>query len=201
MRRESIAEWILATVTEPDRAATIVGDLLEQSATRKGARFWLAVLRSAGSLLWSGFASEPRLILGLAFRGWLMLLGLQIFGGGAAFFLIFWLPAQIISVANGIHPGSWASSTSAWLPLVNTAVLLAVEYQAGRWVASRAPGRELSACVGMQVFGAAVLAALALALALAYGNGAWRVDFWSPLTQVPAYLAAVQVRRARMVGA
>ena len=38
MTRDSIAEWILATVTGPDRVATIVGDLLEQPATRKGAR-------------------------------------------------------------------------------------------------------------------------------------------------------------------
>jgi hypothetical protein len=34
MRKAVVAEWSLSLVTPPDRAASGVGDLLEQSATR-----------------------------------------------------------------------------------------------------------------------------------------------------------------------
>lgn len=50
MRKAEIAEWILCRLTNSDRAASIVGDLIEQQ--RGTAWFWRAIVMVAGSLAW-----------------------------------------------------------------------------------------------------------------------------------------------------
>ena len=51
MRNASIAEWILARVTTPERAASIIGDLAENAESTKAIWFWWSVIRTAFSLL------------------------------------------------------------------------------------------------------------------------------------------------------
>jgi hypothetical protein len=192
MRRASIAEWVLATVTEPARAATIVGDLLEEPSTREGARFWLHVLRSTGSLLWSGFASEPRFMLGLAGRAWLLMLGLQVLTVVLAFGL-FGLLGTAFAAVTGRHFVLWAN---IW-KLLNAAIAIWVAYPIGRWVASRAPGREVSAFLAMLVVGAAMGCVMAFALATARGNLSWGLDLTSLCAQAALLIGALRVRRER----
>jgi hypothetical protein len=50
MRNASVAEWILSRVTGPERAASIVGDLIESADSRGGVWFWSSVIRTAFSL-------------------------------------------------------------------------------------------------------------------------------------------------------
>ena len=78
--RVRIAEWVLELVTAHERAASTVGDLRESAATRGEAWFWSSVLRTMGSLLWRGIIAEPRMMLWLALRAWLVGLGLCLGG-------------------------------------------------------------------------------------------------------------------------
>jgi hypothetical protein len=52
-----IAQLILSLATTPDRAATTVGDMLEESAARGSLWFWSNILRTASSLWWRDFRS------------------------------------------------------------------------------------------------------------------------------------------------
>ena len=52
MRDDRIAEILLEAVTRRERAASIVGDLRETSATRGEMWFWAGTVRAAFSLLW-----------------------------------------------------------------------------------------------------------------------------------------------------
>src|ERR1019366_8492863 len=48
----AIAEWLLARVTDPTRAAAILGDLTEMAATRGRLWFWTAYARTLITLGW-----------------------------------------------------------------------------------------------------------------------------------------------------
>jgi hypothetical protein len=48
----AIAEWLLARITDPTRAAAIFGDLTEMAATRGPLWFWIAYARTLVSLGW-----------------------------------------------------------------------------------------------------------------------------------------------------
>jgi hypothetical protein len=52
MHKTPIAEWLLARITDPMRAAAIMGDLVEISATRGRVWFWTAYARTLVSLGW-----------------------------------------------------------------------------------------------------------------------------------------------------
>jgi hypothetical protein len=52
MRKTSTAEWLLARFTNGDRAAAILGDLTELSATRGRLWFWTAYTRTLVTLGW-----------------------------------------------------------------------------------------------------------------------------------------------------
>lgn len=46
------SEWLLARITDPARAAAILGDLLEMSSTRGRRWFWISYLRALISIGW-----------------------------------------------------------------------------------------------------------------------------------------------------
>jgi hypothetical protein len=50
MNTASIAEWVLSRFTTPERAASIVGDLVESTGRRGTVWFWFSVMRTAFSL-------------------------------------------------------------------------------------------------------------------------------------------------------
>jgi hypothetical protein len=52
MRKTPIAEWLLARITDPTRAAAIMGDLVELSSTRGRLWFWTAYARTLVTLGW-----------------------------------------------------------------------------------------------------------------------------------------------------
>jgi hypothetical protein len=52
MPKSTAAEWLLARLTTPDRAAAILGDLTEMATTRGRLWFWIAYVRTVVSLGW-----------------------------------------------------------------------------------------------------------------------------------------------------
>ena len=136
MPKDRIAEWLLVLVTSRERAASIVGDIMESSPTRGRVWWWSAVLRAAASLLWGGFANSPLGMLGLAFRAWLMGLLLGMCS------IIF---ASILGAALGIYGIAQQTLT--------VAVFILCQFFVGRWLAWQAPGRELSAWLALLIIG------------------------------------------------
>ncbi len=152
MRSIHIAEWLLRLVTSRDRAASAVGDLVEQAPTRNRFWFWSGILRTAASLLWRDLAENPARITGVAFMGVavdvatsLLCAGLT----GAAFFV----------AAQSGHPAYVAGTTgqphltSMWLTIGLHAPALVILLLIGRMLARWAPGRELGACLAYALLG------------------------------------------------
>src|SRR5262249_11743985 len=88
-----IAEWILRLVTSQDRAASAVGDLVEQGAARGMVWFWSCVLRTAASLLWRDLADHPVRVAAVALLGLavdVVASLLLVFLSGLMFFVLAW---------------------------------------------------------------------------------------------------------------
>ena len=129
-----IAEWILSLVTSRDRAASTVGDLMEQAADRGIVWFWSGILRTAASLLWRGVVENNARVARLAFLGLAIYVGIDMlyaFLTGVVFFL--------------------AANSIGWKFLL-AARLLGSSLLIGRLLARQAPRRELAACLVFAVF-------------------------------------------------
>ena len=185
MPKDRIAEWLLVLVTSRERAASIVGDIMESSATRGRIWWWSAVLRAASSLLWGSFAASPRGMLGLAFRAWLM----GVFLGMSS--IIF---ASILGGALKIYGIAQQTLT--------VAVFILCQFFVGRWMAWRAPGRELSAWLALLIMGqfpiALQLLLYIVRLALGYPishDWAWQpLDWTSGLMYLSCLAGTIWVR-------
>lgn len=195
MRDDRLAEWLLRSVTTRERAASAVSDLRESAATRGEAWFWWSILGAAASLLWRGMVAEPRRMLGLALRGLLMSFVAQLFvmtilfAVSAARTLLSTNASGGLGWSGGVpFNGSW---TGGWIA---ECLSLAGEFFVGVWIARRAPGRELSACLAMAALQLTLAAVLRLALA-AQWSGSLAEVLWIDLF---CFLGALTVRhRAR----
>jgi hypothetical protein len=96
MLKSTPAEWLLARLTDPTRAAAILGDLTEMAATRGRLWFYAAYARTLFSLTW-------RIVLALFVAD----IGRQ---------LIFDLFHLYISHT----PTAWRNTTGSWLELLNS---------------------------------------------------------------------------------
>jgi len=200
MRNAQLAEWILSLVTSPERAAATVGDLLENTSGL--GTLWFGVLRTAVSLLWREFSEDPANLMGLAFRGFLLELGMML---GIA--LVSIIAFVILGLIAGLmwHPMTPADFTrpaiaaTAWV-YFGLAFWILVPLQVGRWMARRSPGRELAPIVASTILSFVVATAasmfwdmqdnflhfiLHLVLALA----------WNILLQIPMFAGAAWVRK------
>jgi hypothetical protein len=137
-----LAERILALVTSRDRAASTVGDLAEEVATRGVGWFWSGVIRTAVSLVWRDLVEHPARVTGVAFIGFAVYIVLDLlFAGlsGLAFF---------VSAFRSGHPPTlsaigwriWFLAPAFLNPLVT-----------GRMLARWAPGREAAACLAYAI--------------------------------------------------
>lgn len=151
MRSALVAEWILSQVLPPDRAASTAGDWLEDAANRGHLWFWSCVFRTVLSRVWADFAESPGFMVGLALRGWLYGLGLVVgtgfglFVGTCILFPIVLLIGYVASHLNW-HP-SWPFHLAAQIleAIIAQIWIGWCDFQAGRWIGHRAPGRELAA--------------------------------------------------------
>jgi len=200
MRRDRIAEWVLELVTAHERAASTVGDLRESAATRGEAWFWSSVLRTMGSLMWRGMIAEPRMMLWLALRAWLVGLGLCLGGlaciiGLSAAFGLMYAVVRNGSVAVGWAPGAvlhWIFGS------IGFSMAMLFEFLMGRWIARRAPGREVPAWLALWILQLVVAGAIAIGITLAKGHPEYAIDVPENLLGVSAgLLGALSVRRRR----
>ncbi len=135
MHNDGIAEWILRLVMPADRATSTVGDLIEQPQHGMFA-FWTAIARIFASSIWSDFRSAPSKIIRLAFQGCL----LEILGSAAMS-----LMAAGTGVVTRTVPWDYLLLNQWFQPTGSPGVMMLV----GFWVARRAPGRELTACLAL----------------------------------------------------
>jgi hypothetical protein len=137
MHNPRIAEWILKLVTAPDRAATAVGDLMEESEHRGTAWFWRHVVLTAASHVWSELRERPV---------WLLVLALS----GVAEILVIGVVVanQVTKLWFGQTPDGYFIAPSGGSPLL--LLLTAGVPMFGGWdVARRARGREIASGVAL----------------------------------------------------
>ncbi|MBI5083989.1 MAG: hypothetical protein HZB13_05255 [Acidobacteria bacterium] len=150
MHSANAAEWVLRLVTSPERAASTVGDLLEESTGRNILWFWTSTLRTAACHVLKDLWVFRGRMAWLAFSGLVefVLLGMA-------------LGMVVIRLWTDYFPYQYGPN-STYIPpwgfyCIIAAMVTAVPLMVGWEIASRSRGRELAA-------------ALALALALAVPN-------------------------------
>jgi hypothetical protein len=214
MRNARLAEWILSLVTTPERAAATVGDLLEDRVDVGALRFWSAVMLTSLSLLWRDVAEHPLRMVRLAALGLVLQLLLS-FGMTVGYVVLFAVYKLAWSAFVSFEPGpSWSRFTGMGgiilLWLTGWGALLLSQFQVGRVLAKRSPGRELAPCVATTLLGLAIAFPIALGLGgrAEFSTGQRITEVMhgsspaiSPLSQIPLLLAllagAARVRRQR----
>jgi hypothetical protein len=180
-----IGEGILGLVTTEDRAASTVGDLMEEVQTRGLFWFWASVAGTAISIMWRDVRAEPGKMVWLAVRAW----AFQIICA-VGWFLLYGL-ADRLSRQWRRSPGIPPWSSVAFL-----AAGLVIALLAGRWIARRARGRELAACFALAAVGTVLEAALPAAIRHSGAN--WDVQFdtlsWAA-GLLPLFAGAMWVRQ------
>lgn len=150
-----LAESVLSLVTTREHAGTIAGDFAESAPSH----FWLSIGRVALSLLWKGLAVRPVRMACLAV-------------GASAMPFVFFAPfcigcyASLIALAICMAELGW---DTAWMviptfDLLVFSALIPAPLLAGRWLARRANGYELSACLAVTILAAAVWSSACLIL-------------------------------------
>jgi len=123
MPKEELAERMLEMVTTSQRAASIVGDLLEEASSRSALWFWLSLLRIFISHLLHDLRIHWIRMIWLSFSGFLE-------------FLILMIMLEILGSEKGIIPENVLRPiTYAILPLI------------GLHIAKRSHGSELASGV------------------------------------------------------
>jgi hypothetical protein len=178
MHNATVAEWILSLVAKPDRAASTVGDLVEEASTRGVLWFWSSVLRTAGSHLWHDLSDSPLQML------WLALWGVATYHVLSAMFslLVFsWWRVDLYHFGQlvGDQPSPWALPVI--LVVVSTACPLLVGWEVGR----RSPGRELPPAFAAATLFAAlyVVVLYVAAMQLRRTGHPWPISIENPFTE------------------
>jgi len=191
MYRDRIAEFLLESVTTRERAATTLGDHRESAATRGEVWFWSNVLGTTASLLWRTMVADKRRMLGLALRAWF----LSLVVGAAVTIAGIFIVGMVVGLDRPVHVGF----TIASLVPVLFGSLAITQFLVGRWIAKRAPGRELPACLAIAILQSAVSWAVPFALMSVSHHIDWRVLALESsrflLTDVFCFLGALSVRR------
>jgi hypothetical protein len=144
MPKVAVAEWILSLVVAPDRAATTVGDLVEDASTRRVVWFWSSVLWTALSHLWRDLSASPFRMVRLAFWGWLAQISLLSL---IAVPLLLW---QLIAEGPLVIP-PWINSTLT----IGLGIIL-LPFLVGWAVAHDSRGKELAGAFALNVVSAAI---------------------------------------------
>jgi hypothetical protein len=198
MRNARIAEWLLSLVMTPERAMATVGDLIEATPARHVLSFWASVISTLLSFVWRDLAADPWQLGRLAVRALvlgLVMMFLSVF--------LFSIVAGTLMVLSGGHTwsalgGSAASSVARCLGIL---LVAALQFEIGRWLARRAPGREIAACLAFTV----LLSAVGFAGNLVWPTGAREQVLELTVYQIPYALpllvGAALIRRARLTPA
>jgi len=146
MRKADIAEWILSLTTTPERAASMAGDLAEQATAQGLLWFWGSLLRTTAAFVGRAWADNPGRMTALAFgaclceAGLLILMLIAILAMAIVLFLV-------MTVSSGTMPRIshvWGFRVGWTLALTGSVIC---EFFVGKWLARRAPGQEIAACI------------------------------------------------------
>lgn len=145
MRESAIAELILSLVISPDRAASTLGDLLEERQTRGSLWFWWSLLGTVSSHVWQDLRLDPR----WALRRGLWGIAVELLYSGLLFVVI--IPSILGLVAGAaisVHVPAPFSAQPRWAaPLAGTWMYIACPLLIGWQNARRSPQRELASAV------------------------------------------------------
>lgn len=159
---DRIAEWVLTLVTAPDRAASAVGDLMEDAVARGRLWFWVHVARTALTLLWRGLTVAPVGMTGYAVIAWFvyMLMVAILSFGGSVLVTLLWGMGYFLTHHTGLEllanllrvRFDWPplpTEFADWVELLVIGIVAPV--QVGRFTARCWPGREAAAWVVMSL--------------------------------------------------
>jgi hypothetical protein len=161
MPEPRLAERMLSLVVTPDRAASIVGDLVEASPGGRMPRIslWISVARIGLSLLWKDVSASPGRTLYLATAGAFMNVSF-LAPFGAAFFSLAIVLAFLVSTL--LHRDV-TIAVNDLLACVMISAAVPAPYMTGRWIARRSQGRELAPCLVLTILAFAACGAFRLA--------------------------------------
>lgn len=159
--KDRIAEWILSLAVPMDRAAGMVGDLMEEFGGHRF-QFWVYVIRTELAYVLRELIAQP---LQLIFGASLAWLGYLLVGGFFAFvaYLVL-IPAWGMVYFFGHHSGlelvaDFMKFRLDWFPppdwvfhgIAALIKWIVVPFHMGRSLAKRSPGRELVSLVAMLI--------------------------------------------------
>jgi hypothetical protein len=161
MPEPRLAERILSLVVTPDRATSIVGDLVEASPGCRTPRMsvWTSVARIGISLLWKDVSASPGRTLYLATAGAFMNVSFL-----APFGLAFFSLATVLGFLGSqlLHRDVTIAVDPLFACLVISAAV-PTPYMTGRWIGRRSQGRELAPCLVLTILAFAAWGAFCLA--------------------------------------
>jgi hypothetical protein len=131
MLKAEFAELILSMALPPEPAASITGDLVEETRTRGPVWFWITLLRTAASASWRAFADAP---FRLAFWALAGLAGQFLCSMAISVPIAFLMLSSPFRMA---FPESDRQNINLILTTVGVAFLL------GKWLGRNVPYREL----------------------------------------------------------
>jgi hypothetical protein len=149
MRKAGIAEAILSLTTSGDHAAAIAGDLVQQAPLKGAMWFWGSVVRTTTSLTWKAFTEAPLRVTGLALLGMLLHMFYIIVIQVPIILLHLGLSGELSTARRPVpsEPAEFNfTATAGWEYMF---AFLVASYLIGRWLAKRAPQRELAVYVGV----------------------------------------------------
>jgi hypothetical protein len=145
-----VAEWLLSLTTSRDHACAIAGDLAQQSPQYGATWFWTSVMRTLVSLTWRAFTEAPLKVTGIAC---LALLLQSVYMIGISLWLAFMRLAFALTSNSNTPPvaGDPGFDIATFSPLMleAMAIFFVTSYFIGKWIARRAPQRELAVYVAV----------------------------------------------------
>jgi hypothetical protein len=160
VRRDHLAQRILSLVVPAERAAAIVGDLVEAASHRGRSWFWTSLARVAAASLCQDVLRAPLRFAAFAAISWFvyMVVGLVLIAVGIASSFPLWVIAYFFSNHTGVElVTDWLGVRVEWgmpapgLMRVVELMMLAVAapFLTGRLAACWWPQRELAAALAM----------------------------------------------------
>ena len=160
MRRDRVAEYLVSLVAPPERAASAVGDLMEEAGERGRVWFWSSVTRLWLSMLGRDLVRTPFAMAASSAIAWFLYMGLSVVLALAGYIAVtlIWGAAYVLTHHTGVELlASVLRLRFDWPPIPDVAtwaiqavVLFAIApFQLGRASAPYWRGRELSLAVVM----------------------------------------------------
>ena len=160
MRRDRLAECILSLVSPADRAASAVGDLMEDAGERGRFGFWRSVARLWLSLLGRDLMAAPIAMVLFSAAGWFLYMGLSVVLAFAGYIVVtfIWGAAYVLTHHTGFEliadvmrlRFDWPPLSPAATWAIQAVVLFAVApFQIGRASAPYWRGHEVSLAIVM----------------------------------------------------